>query len=151
VNQAKTANLRVFARIDLYWDTTANSGAGDWVIESCVLAPEKLREPTRITANYSASAGTMGVSTFDWDDDALPMTLTVTLDTTGDLQTVVGAVRWNSTTRILTTTVPVPPGQWESLLTTSLFAVKVWVRPVKGTDGTFTWHAYTVFAFQIVS
>lgn len=148
VNQAKAANLRAFGRADLFWDE-ANS---QWVVESCVLAPEKLREPTRITTAYTTASGSMGVSTYDWDDDSLPVTLTVYLDTTGDLQTVVASIRWNSTTRILTTTVPVPPGQqWDSLLTTSLFGVKVWVRPVKANDGTFTWHAYTVIAFQIIT
>ena len=149
VNQAKTANLRAFGRADLYWDVTANANAGGWVVESLVLAPEKLREPTKITTNYAS--GTMGVSTFDWDNDSLPVTLTVTLDTTGDLQTVVASIVWNSTTKILTTTVPVLPANWESLLTTDLFGVKVWVRPVKATDGTFSWHAYTVIAFKIIS
>jgi hypothetical protein len=93
----------------------------------------------------------MGVSTFDWDNDSLPMTLTITLDTTGDLQTVVASITWNSTTRILSTVIPVASSQWESLLTTSLFGVKVWVRPVKNPDNSFTWHAYTVIAFQIIS
>ncbi len=109
VDQAKTANLRVFGRADLYWDVTANANTGGWVVESLVLAPEKLREPTKVTTNYAS--GTMGVSTFDWDNDSLPVTLTVTLDTTGDLQTVVASIVWNSTTKILTTTVPVAPGQ----------------------------------------
>jgi hypothetical protein len=93
----------------------------------------------------------MVVATFDWDDETLPTAMTVFLDQTGDLQTVVGSLRWNSTTRILTFTVPVLPSQWETLLTPSLLGVRVWVRPVKGTDGTFTWHAYTVLAFQIVN
>ncbi len=80
--------------------------------------------------------------------------MTVALDTTGDLQTVVGSIRLNSTTRILTITVPVLPAQWESLLTPSLQGVRVWVRPVKttiGTTSTWTWHAYTVIGYQIIS
>jgi hypothetical protein len=79
--------------------------------------------------------------------------MTVALDTTGDLQTVVGSIRWNSTTRVLTFTVPVLPAQWEALLTPSLQHVRVWVRPVKtvnGTTTTWTWHAYTVMTYQII-
>ncbi len=59
VNQAKTANLRVFARADLYWDVTANANTGGWVVESLVLAPEKLREPTKITSDSMVRAGKM--------------------------------------------------------------------------------------------
>ena len=147
VNQAKGANLRVFARVELYWDQTNSR----WVAENAVLSPEKLPDPTRITTGYTAASGSMGVATFDWDDETLPSTMTVFLDTTGDLQTVVGSLRWNSTTRILTFTVPVLPAQWETLLTPSLMGVRVWVRPVKGTDGTFSWHAYTVMAFQVIN
>jgi len=147
VNQAKGANLRVFARAALYWDQ-AN---GRWVAENVVLAPEKLPDPTRITTAYTTASGSMGLSTFDWDNETLPTVMTVFLDTTGDLQTVVGSLRWNSTTRILTFTVPVLPAQWETLLTPSLTGVRVWVRPVKGTDGNFTWRAYTVMAFQVIN
>jgi hypothetical protein len=146
VNQAKSANLRVFARAELYWDE-ANSR---WVAENVVLAPEKLRDPTRITTGYTAASGSMVVSTFDWDDETLPTVMTVFLDKTGDLQTVVGSLRWNATTRVLTFMVPIPPGQWETLLTPSLLGVRVWVRPVKE-NGVFNWHAYTVMGFQIVN
>jgi hypothetical protein len=147
VSQANSAHLRVFARAELYWDATNTQ----WVAENVVLAPEKLPDPTKITTAYTAASGSMGVSTYDWDYDSVPATMTVYLDTTGDLQTVVGSLRWNTTTQILTFTVPVVSSQWETLLTTSLFGVRVWVRPVKGTDGTYTWRAYTVFAFQIIS
>jgi hypothetical protein len=146
VTQAKSANLRVFAWAELYWDE-ANSR---WVAENVVLAPEKLRDPTRITTGYTAASGSMVVSTFDWDDETLPTVMTVFLDKTGDLQTVVGSLRWNATTRVLTFTVPIPPGQWETLLTPSLLGVRVWVRPVKE-NGVFNWHAYTVMGFQIVN
>jgi hypothetical protein len=150
VNQAKGANLRVFAEIELYWDGTS------WVAESVVLAPEKLPDPTKITTGYApptppAASGSMVVSTFDWDDETLPTAMTVFLDSTGDLQTVVGSLRWNSTTRVLTFTIPVLPDQWATLLTPSLLGVRVWVRPVKATDGTFSWHAYTVMAFQVIN
>jgi hypothetical protein len=92
----------------------------------------------------------MVVSTFDWDDETLPTPMTVFLDTTGDLQTIVGSLLWNSSTRILTFTVPVLPGQWQTLLTSSLLGVRVWVRPVKE-NGVFSWHAYTVMAFQVIN
>ncbi len=147
VSQAVSAHLRVFARAELYWDA-ANS---QWVAENVVFAPEKVPGPTRITTSYTAASGSLVVSTCDWDYDSVPTTMTIYLDTTGDLQTVVGSLRWNTSTQILTFTVPVAAGQWESLLTTSLFGVRVWVRPVKGGDGAYTWHAYTVFAFQIIS
>ncbi len=146
VNQAKTAGLRVFGRAELYWHQANNL----WVVEDLVLAPEKVREPARIVTGYTAASGSMVITTYDWDHETLPVVMTVFLDKSGDLQTVVGSYRWNATTRVLTTTFPVLPNQWETLLTPSLFAVKVWVRPVKGTDGTFTWHAYTVIAFQII-
>lgn len=150
VTQANSANLRVFATAELYWDTTSNS----WGVENLILAPEKVQDPAKVTTAYTAASGTVGVSTFDWDDDAVPMEMTVALDTTGDLQTVVGSIRWNTTTRVLTFTAPVLPAQWESLLTPSLQAVRVWVRPVKtvnGTTTTWTWHAYTVITYQIIS
>ncbi len=147
VNQALAAHLWVFARAALYWDVTNSQ----WAAEAVVLAPEKLPDPVGITTAYTTATGSMGVSTFDWNTDTIPTVMTVFLDATGDLQTVVESLRWNSTTKILTFTVPVLPADWPALLTPSLFAVRVWVRPVKASDGTFTWHAYTVMAFQIVS
>jgi hypothetical protein len=150
VTQANGANLRVFAVADLYWDASSSL----WAVENLVLAPEQVPGPAAVTTAYSAASGTMGVSTFDWDSDSVPAEMTVALDTTGNLQTVVASVRWNQTTRLLTVTVPVVPAQWESLLTPSLKGVKVWVRPVKtvsGTTTTWTWHAYTVIAYQLVS
>ncbi len=149
VAQAKTAGLRVFARAELYWDTTNNM----WAAENVILAPEKIPGPAKVTTGYTAASGTMGVSTFSWDDDATPAEMTVALDQAGDLQTVVGSFAWNSTTRVITFTVPVTPDQWEALLTPALQGVKVWVRPEKttATDGTvtWTWHAYTVLAYQV--
>ncbi len=149
VNQADGANLRVFARADLYWDATANA----WAAENVILAPEKVPDPAKVTTAYTAVSGTMGVSTFDWDTDTLPTEMTVALDTTGDLQTVVESLRINTTARAVTFTVPVLPAQWEGLLTTDLQGVRVWVRPVKtvsGTTTTWSWHAYTVVAYQII-
>lgn len=130
----------------LYWD----EAAGGWALENLVLAPEKLRDPTRITTGYLASTGSMGVTTYCWWDEALSQEMTVFLDTTGDLQTVVSSVVYNTITRVHTVTVPVPPAEWPALLTPTLPRVRVWLRPVKGSDGTFTWRAYTVIAYQAI-
>jgi hypothetical protein len=145
VNQAKTTGFRVFARAELYWDQTNSR----WVVEDLVLAPEKVREPTRITTGYTVASGSMAIATFDWDNETLPMVMTVYLDNSGDLQTVVGLYSWDSSNRVLTTTFPVLPGQWESVLTPSLWAVKVWVRAAKTNDGTLAWHAYTVIGYRV--
>ena len=59
----------------------------------------------------------MGVSTFDCWDRTTPVDLTVALDTTGDLQTVVGSFVWNAQTNLTTFTLPVLPADWEALLT----------------------------------
>jgi len=154
VNEAKAAHLRVFAWAELYWNTDATLGPVGWVAENVILAPEKLPEPTRVIKSYAPPvapevSGSMDVVTFDWDDETLPTPMTVYLDSTGDLQTLVGYFLWNSTTRILTFKVPVLPGGWQDLLTPELLGVRVWVRPVKDGD-VFKWHAYTVIAFQIV-
>jgi hypothetical protein len=146
VDQARSANLWVFAHAGLYWDQ-ANSR---WVVEDLVLAPVKLHEFTKITTGYTAAAGSMGVSTFDCWDDSVPVTMTVMLDTTGDLQTVVGSFVWNSATDLVTFTLPVLPAEWEALLTPAVNRVKIWVRPVKATDGSFSWHAYSVIAYQFI-
>jgi hypothetical protein len=76
--------------------------------------------------------------------------MTVYLDQTGALQTVVGLITWNSSTRVLVFTVPVKPADWPTTLTTGLLGVRIWVRPVKGTDGTFTWRAYSVIGFKLI-
>ena len=146
VDQARSANLWVFARAGLYWDP-ANTR---WVVENLVLAPEKLRDPTRITTGYTAAAGSIGVSTYDCWDESVPVTMTVMLDTTGDLQTVVGSFVWNAATNLVTFTLPVVPAEWGALLTPAVNKVKIWVRPVKATDGTFSWHAYSVIAYQFI-
>ena len=146
VGQARSANLWVFACAGLYWDA-ANTR---WVVEDLVLAPMKLHEFTKITTGYTAASGTMGVSTYDCWDITTPVTMTVALDTTGNLQTVVGSFVWNSLTNVATFTLPVPPADWEALLTPAVNRVKIWVRPVKATDGTFSWHAYTVLVYQFV-
>jgi hypothetical protein len=146
VDQARSANLWVFARAGLYWDT-ANTR---WVVENLVLSPMKLHDFTKITTGYTAGSGSMGVSTYDCWDESVPVTMTVMLDTTGDLQTVVGSFAWNAATSLVTFTLPVVPAEWEALLTPAVNKVKIWVRPVKATDGTFSWHAYSVIAYQFI-
>lgn len=146
VDQARSANLWVFAYAGLYWDQ-ANTR---WVVENLVLAPMKLHEFTRITTGYTAASGSMGVSTYDCWDQSVPVTMTVMLDTTGDLQTVVGSFVWNAQTNLVTFTLPVLPAEWEALLTPAVNKVRIWVRPVKATDGTYSWHAYSVIAYQFI-
>jgi len=146
VDQARSANLWVFAHAGLYWDQ-ANTR---WVVENLVLAPVKLHEFTKITTGYSAATGSMGVSTYDCWDESVPVTMNVMLDTTGDLQTVVGSFVWTAATNLVTFKLPVLPAEWEALLTPTVNKVRIWVRPVKATDGTFSWHAYSVIAYQFI-
>ncbi len=146
VAAAGQARLWVFAWAGLTWDAPAKQ----WVVENLVLAPLKLHEMTRITTAYTAASGTMGVSTYNCWDASTPETMTIKLDTTGDLQTIVGSFIWRSDTNLVTFTLPVPTTQWEALLTTTVDKVKIWVHPVKETDGTFTWHAYCVIAYQFI-
>ncbi len=146
VDQARSANLWVFAHAGLCWDQ-ANTR---WVVENLVLAPVKLHEFTKITTGYSAATGSMGVSTYDCWDESVPVTMNVMLDTTGDLQTVVGSFVWTAATNLVTFKLPVLPAEWEALLTPAVNKVRIWVRPVKAPDGTFSWHAYSVIAYQFI-
>ncbi len=146
VDQARSANLWVFACAGLTWDQ-ANTR---WVVENLILAPMKLHELTKIATGYSAASGSMGISTYDCWDQSVPVTMTVMLDKEGDLQTVVGSFVWNAATNLVTFTLPVLPAEWEGLLTPAVNKVKIWVRPVKGSDNTFSWHAYSVIAYQFI-
>jgi hypothetical protein len=145
VDQARASRLWVFACAGLVWDGVNTR----WVVEDLVLAPLRLHDFSRITTGYTAASGTMGVSTLDLWDRTTPVDLTVALDTTGDLQTVVGSFVWNAQTNVKTFTLPVLPADWEALLTPAVQMVKIWVRPVK-TDSTWSWHAYSVLAFQFL-
>ncbi len=148
VTQAQSSHLRVFARVELYWDASLNK----WVAENVILAPEKLPDPAHIMVGYTTASGSIVVGTFDWDDPTAPTVLTVDLDSSSDLQTIVGSLLWNSTTRILTFKAPVLPADWEAYLTPALLGVRIWVRPVKNpTDGTFSWTAYAVLGFQVIT
>jgi len=145
VGQARQARLWVFAWAGLYWDATD----GRWEVESLVLAPMKLHDLTRITTGYTEESGSMGVSTFDCWDSATPTEMTVKLDRTGDLQTVVGSFTWTAETNIVTFTLPVAPDKWDEVLTPAVNKVKIWVRPVKE-EAAWSWHAYTVLAYTFV-
>ncbi len=145
VDQARQAHLWVFAWAGLYWDQ-AN---GRWAVEDLVLAPMRLHDYTRITAGYTAASGSMAVSTYDCWDRTTPIEMTIKLDTTGDLQTVVGSFVRNTETNLVTFTLPVPPDKWEALLTPDVNKVKIWVRPVKEEAG-YSWHAYSVIAYTFV-
>ncbi len=148
VTEAKNARLRAFALIELTWDATL----GKWVAENVILAPEKLPDPAHITVGYTQASGSIVVGTFDWDNPTMPTVLTVNLDSASDLQTIVGSLLWNSTTKILTLKAPVSPLDWEGYLTPALLGVRVWVRPIKNaTDGTFSWTAYAVLGFQVIT
>jgi hypothetical protein len=145
VDQARQAHLWVFAWAGLSWDT-AN---GRWAVEDLVLAPMKLHDYTRITTGYTAASGSMVVSTYDCWDWETPAEMTIKLDATGDLQTVVGSFVRNAETNLVTFTLPVLPDKWEGLLTPDVNKVKIWVRPVKEEAG-FSWHAYSVIAYTFV-
>ncbi len=147
MTETKAARLWAFARAYLVWE--GEGAEGHWAVENLILAPEKLRDPTKISTAYDAVSSTMGVTTYNWCDPTLFQEMTVFLDTeTSELQTVVASFTWNSTARIFTFEVPVDPSEWPELLTPDLRRVRVWVRPVKMEDTTFQWYAYTVMAYQ---
>ncbi|MGB8959127.1 MAG: DUF4382 domain-containing protein [Candidatus Aminicenantales bacterium] len=146
VAAARTSRLWVFAWAGLTWDL----GNTRWVVEDLVLAPMKLHDFTRITTGYTTGSGSIDVATFNCWDATTPEAMTIKLDTTGDLQTLVGSFIWRSDTNVVTFTVPVLPAQWETLLTPTLDKVKIWVRPVKEADNSLSWHAYSVIAYQFI-
>ena len=146
VEQARLARLWVFAGARLFWDKDGSR----WVVEDLVLAPMKLHDFTKITTGYTEAGGSMGVSTYDCWDWTTPTEMTIKLDRTGDLQTVVGSFVWTADTNIATVTLPVLPDSWDDVLTPAVNKVKIWVRPQKETDGAYAWHAYTVIAYTFV-
>jgi hypothetical protein len=151
---AVAANLPVMGYANLYWDTVS----GSWQAYQLVLAPDALPVAT-ITKAYAdgatAGSGSMGVTFRTPFAVATTAPMTVTLDYAGDLQTVVEALTWNSTTRLLTFQAPVDHAQWATLLVPPPTATdlgvggtRIWVRPVK--NGTaFDWHAYNVEIFTV--
>jgi hypothetical protein len=145
VEAAQTSHLWAFAWAGLTWDA-ANTR---WAVEDLVLAPMKLHDFTKIT-DYQQSEQTLVVSTYNCWDQTTPETMAIKLDTDGDLQTLVGSFIWRSDTRVMTFTVPVPSTQWETLLVPTVKKVKIWVHPVMETDGSCTWHAYSVLVYTLV-
>jgi hypothetical protein len=149
VAAAKTAHFWVFAWAGLTWDATAKQ----WEVQDLILAPMKLHDFTKIKSAYNADTTqpeTMVVSTYNCWDWSTPEDMTIKLDPTGDLQTIVGSFIWNGATHVVTFTLPVNPDRWGTLLTPTIDKVKIWVHPVEETDGTFTWHAYSVIAYQFI-
>ncbi|BDU73819.1 DUF4382 domain-containing protein [Mesoterricola silvestris] len=146
---ATGANLPVMGYANLYWDTVS----GGWQAYQLVLAPNALPVAT-VTRAYTdgpaAGSGTVGVTFRTPFAAATTNPLTVTLDYAGDLQTVVEALTWNSSTRLLTFQAPVDHAQWAALLVPpaapALGATRIWVRPVKN-GAAFDWHAYNVEVF----
>jgi len=147
VHAAREARLWVFAWAGLTWDS-ANLR---WAVENLVIAPMKLHDFTKITEGYQASTLSMVVATYNCWDESVPENMTIKLDPTGDLQTLVGLFIWRSDTNLATLTIPVLPVQWETVLVPTVNKVKIWVRPVKETDGTYLWHAYSVLAYKFIS
>jgi hypothetical protein len=148
VAAARTAHLWVFAWAGLTWDL-ANTR---WVVEDLVLAPMKLHDFTKIAEGYQADLGTMIVSTFNCWDATTPETMTIKLDheAADAIQTIVGSFIWRADTNVVTFTLPVLPDQWATLLIPTVDKVKIWVHPVKETDGSLRWHAYSVLAYQFI-
>jgi hypothetical protein len=149
VAAARESRLWVFAFAGLTWDA-ANT---KWVIEELVLAPLKLHDFTKITSGYNADAnlpGSMVVSTYNCWDEQTPETMTVKLDAAGDLQTLVGSFSWVAATNVVTFTVPVAPSLWPTILVPTVNKVKIWVYPVKETDSSYSWHAYSVLVYQFI-
>jgi hypothetical protein len=146
VAAARQSRLWVFAWAGLAWDANTTQ----WVVEDLVLAPMKLHDFTKITTTYAADTSTMGVSTYNCWDESTPETMTIKLDTAGDLQTLVGSFIWRADTNLVSFTVPVLPAQWPTLLVPTVDKVKIWVRPVKESDNSYTWHAYSVLVYQFI-
>ena len=150
VTAAQNALLPVNGDASLYWDTRSNG----WQVYQLILAPEQLFASV-ITKGYADGAtvgsGTMTVAYTAPRDFFMGSTafqpLVVTLDYSGDLQTVVESIVWNQSTRVASFTVPVDHSQWITLLvpptTGNPGLARIWVRPVK--NGTsFDFHAYNV-------
>ncbi len=151
VTASQAAKLPVTAYARLYWDVVS----GTWQVYQLVLEPERLNTAVISTAyaDGGSGSGTMGVTCFNPRFNFAPTSatpMTITLDYSGDLQTVVSSATYTKATNTFTFIVPVPESQWPTLLmppatgTNSLD--QIWVRPVlNGT--TIDWHAYTVQQF----
>jgi len=151
VNAGQTAQLPVNGMAHLYWDTVSSA----WQVSQLILQPEPLSRAT-ITAAYQdggSGSGTMAVTCLNPlnnFDSTTTTSLPITLDYSGDLQTVVSSTNVDGTTRVATVVVPVPEAQWATLLVPPASAgastVNLWVRPVLS-GSTIVWHAYNVAYF----
>ena len=151
VTAGQTAQLPVSGFARLYWDTVS----GAWQVAQLILEPEPLSR-TVITTAYQdggSGSGTLAVTALDPlnDFDATTATpFSITLDYTGDLQTVVSATDFDGATQVVTVEVPVPEAQWATLLvppgTATTSNVNLWVRPVLS-GSAIVWHAYSVASF----
>ena len=151
ITASQTAKLPVTGYAGLYWDVVS----GTWQVYQLVLEPEQLNTSVITTAYVDGGngSGTMGVTALNprfafAATSATPMT--ITLDSTGDLQTVVGSATFTRATNTFTFVDPVAASQWPTLLvppaTGTISLDQIWVRPVlNGT--TIAWHAYTVQQF----
>jgi hypothetical protein len=153
-NAVQTTHLPAAAYANLYWDVTS----GTWQVYQLILEPEPLNTSVITTAytdamNGSGSMGVTCLNPFNAFDATAPTPLTITLDYTGDLQTVVESTTWNGTNNTFTFVDPVPPADWATLLVPPsapvMSAVQTWVRPVIS-GSSVAWHAYNVAMFANV-
>jgi len=141
-DKAAASGFRLGGLVSLFWDGAATR----WVVEELVLVPVRLHEQTRITTGYSGTSGTMELSTFDPWDGVAPVDLTVSLDTGGELPTLAGSLVVDGGTGSAVYTFPVPAGDWASLFVPALDSALISLRPDVATDGTLTWHVFTILA-----
>lgn len=151
IGAATAANLPPTGYANLFWDTAS----GSWQAYQLVLSPEPLPLATITTAyadGATAGSGTLGVTFRTPFAVSTVAPMTVTLDYAGDLQTVVEALTWDGSARVLTFQAPVDHAQWATLLVppaaSALGGARIWVRPVKN-GASFDWHAYNVEVFTV--
>lgn len=154
---SRTAKLPVTGYAALYWDVT--QATPTWSVYRLILEPEQLNTSVISTAyvDGGSGSGTMGVTCLNpWANFASAVSgpVTVTLDYTGDLQTVVASASYTQATNTFTYTIPVPSADWSTLLVppaAGTFSLdQIWVRPVLDgttTPATIDWTAYTVQQF----
>lgn len=146
VGKASDAGFSLAGAASLRWDDENTR----WVVEDLLIVPARLHELTRITAGYTDASGEMELATYDPWDGVAPLSLTVQLDTDGDLATEVGSIVVDGGSGAVTYAFPVPAGQWPSLLVPELDKALISVRADIAADGTLTWRAYTILAKRII-
>jgi hypothetical protein len=146
VGKASDAGFSLAGRASLRWDDEDTR----WVVDELLLVPVRLRDLTRITTGYTAASGTMILATTDPWDGVAPVSLTVHLDPSGDLATQIGSLVVDGGSGAVTYAFPVPAGDWASLLVPELGKALISLRADIATDGTLTWHVYTVLAKDVL-